>query len=127
MFTVTHLHRRPKHIGTSVDGDGKMIRRVAGVLRHTNVQWFGSSSRQRGRPKPGVNGLMLDNRLCEMTVCTGRSAGGQHFLTDSTVLDQISKHAGVRPGDTACEIGGGDGRLTERLAAGVRIEDGSAS
>ncbi|QKG83071.1 16S rRNA (adenine(1518)-N(6)/adenine(1519)-N(6))-dimethyltransferase RsmA [Kroppenstedtia pulmonis] len=44
---------------------------------------------------------------------------GQHFLTDSHILDQIIHAAELGPGVGVLEIGPGVGALTERLAAGA--------
>lgn len=41
---------------------------------------------------------------------------GQNFLTDSNLLEDIVKKAGVEPTDTVVEIGAGKGALTEKLA-----------
>ena len=41
---------------------------------------------------------------------------GQNFLADTNLLDAIVREAGVEPGDTVLEVGGGGGALTERLA-----------
>lgn len=47
---------------------------------------------------------------------------GQHFLTDSNILDRIAAAAGVSSGDAVLEIGPGCGTLTTRLlAAGARV------
>lgn len=42
---------------------------------------------------------------------------GQNFLADTNLLDAIVRDAGLEPGDTVLEVGGGGGALTERLAA----------
>ena len=44
---------------------------------------------------------------------------GQHFLADSNLLGAIVRDAALDPADVALEIGGGEGALTERLAAEV--------
>jgi 16S rRNA (adenine1518-N6/adenine1519-N6)-dimethyltransferase len=59
---------------------------------------------------------------------------GQNFLVDRNILDVIERLAGVGPEDVVLEIGGGQGVLSERLAAEVahlhvvevdrRLEDG---
>ena len=41
---------------------------------------------------------------------------GQHFLTDSRVLDRIADVLDIGRGDTVIEIGPGRGALTDRLA-----------
>ncbi len=42
---------------------------------------------------------------------------GQHFLTDTRVLDRIADVLAITRGDTVIEIGPGRGALTDRLAA----------
>jgi 16S rRNA (adenine1518-N6/adenine1519-N6)-dimethyltransferase len=42
---------------------------------------------------------------------------GQNFLVDRNILDVIERLAGVEPDDVVLEIGGGEGVLSERLAA----------
>ena len=42
---------------------------------------------------------------------------GQHFLADTNLLEAIVREAGVGPDDVVLEVGGGEGALTERLAA----------
>jgi 16S rRNA (adenine1518-N6/adenine1519-N6)-dimethyltransferase len=44
---------------------------------------------------------------------------GQNFLVDRNILDVIERLAGVGPEDVVLEIGGGEGVLSERLAAAV--------
>jgi 16S rRNA (adenine1518-N6/adenine1519-N6)-dimethyltransferase len=44
---------------------------------------------------------------------------GQHFLADENLLDAIVRDAELEAGDVALEIGGGEGALTERIAARV--------
>jgi 16S rRNA (adenine1518-N6/adenine1519-N6)-dimethyltransferase len=44
---------------------------------------------------------------------------GQNFLVDPNLLDAIVRDAELRPTDVALEIGGGEGALTERVAAHV--------
>jgi 16S rRNA (adenine1518-N6/adenine1519-N6)-dimethyltransferase len=41
---------------------------------------------------------------------------GQHWLTDTRILERIADAAGIQPGDTVVEIGPGTGQLTRRLA-----------
>jgi 16S rRNA (adenine1518-N6/adenine1519-N6)-dimethyltransferase len=51
-------------------------------------------------------------------VGTRRSrALGQNFLVDRNILDVIERLAELGPGDVVLEIGGGEGVLSERLAA----------
>jgi 16S rRNA (adenine1518-N6/adenine1519-N6)-dimethyltransferase len=51
-------------------------------------------------------------------VGTRRSrALGQNFLVDRNILDVIERLAELSPGDVVLEIGGGEGVLSERLAA----------
>jgi 16S rRNA (adenine1518-N6/adenine1519-N6)-dimethyltransferase len=68
-------------------------------------------------------------------VGTRRSrALGQNFLVDRNILDVIERLAALGPGDVVLEIGGGEGVLSERLAATAayvhvvevdsRLEDG---
>ena len=68
-------------------------------------------------------------------VGTRRSrALGQNFLVDRNILDVIERLAELGPGDVVLEIGGGEGVLSERLAAAAayvhvvevdsRLEDG---
>jgi len=68
-------------------------------------------------------------------VGTRRSrALGQNFLVDRNILDVIERLAELAPGDVVLEIGGGEGVLSERLAAAAayvhvvevdsRLEDG---
>ena len=45
---------------------------------------------------------------------------GQNFLADPNLLEAIVADAGARAGDVVLEVGGGEGALTERLAAQVR-------
>jgi 16S rRNA (adenine1518-N6/adenine1519-N6)-dimethyltransferase len=53
-------------------------------------------------------------------VGTRRSrALGQNFLVDRNILDVIERLAELGPGDVVLEIGGGEGVLSERLAAVV--------
>jgi 16S rRNA (adenine1518-N6/adenine1519-N6)-dimethyltransferase len=53
-------------------------------------------------------------------VGTRRSrALGQNFLVDRNILDVIERLAELDPGDVVLEIGGGEGVLSERLAAVV--------
>ncbi|CAN6175525.1 unnamed protein product [Urochloa humidicola] len=42
---------------------------------------------------------------------------GQHLLTNPRVLDDIVRHAAIRPGDAVLEVGPGTGNLTARLLA----------
>jgi 16S rRNA (adenine1518-N6/adenine1519-N6)-dimethyltransferase len=42
---------------------------------------------------------------------------GQHFLADSNLLEAIVRDAALDPADVALEIGGGEGALTQELAA----------
>ena len=42
----------------------------------------------------------------------------QHFLTDDEILSQIYETAGVMPGESIIEIGGGAGAITDYLASG---------
>jgi 16S rRNA (adenine1518-N6/adenine1519-N6)-dimethyltransferase len=42
---------------------------------------------------------------------------GQNFLADTNLLDAIVREARVRAGDVVLEVGGGEGPLSERLAA----------
>jgi 16S rRNA (adenine1518-N6/adenine1519-N6)-dimethyltransferase len=42
---------------------------------------------------------------------------GQNFLVDRNILDVIERLAGLEPGDVVLEIGGGEGVLSQRLAA----------
>ncbi len=42
---------------------------------------------------------------------------GQNFLADTNLLGAIVREAGVGPQDVVLEVGGGEGVLTERLAA----------
>jgi 16S rRNA (adenine1518-N6/adenine1519-N6)-dimethyltransferase len=44
---------------------------------------------------------------------------GQNFLVDRNILDVIERLAALDPGDVVLEIGGGEGVLSERLAAGA--------
>jgi 16S rRNA (adenine1518-N6/adenine1519-N6)-dimethyltransferase len=44
---------------------------------------------------------------------------GQNFLVDRNILDVIERLAALDPGDVVLEIGGGEGVLSERLAARV--------
>lgn len=44
---------------------------------------------------------------------------GQNFLADPNLLDAIVREAGLRPDDVVLEVGGGEGVLSERLAARV--------
>ena len=44
---------------------------------------------------------------------------GQNFLADPNLLDAIVRDAELGPHDVALEIGGGEGALTERIAARV--------
>ncbi len=44
---------------------------------------------------------------------------GQNLLVDPNLLDAIVRDAELRPTDVALEIGGGEGALTERVAAHV--------
>jgi 16S rRNA (adenine1518-N6/adenine1519-N6)-dimethyltransferase len=44
---------------------------------------------------------------------------GQHFLTDTNLLDVIVRDAELGPDDVVLEVGGGGGALTERLAPSV--------
>lgn len=46
----------------------------------------------------------------------GKKSLGQHWLTDGRVLARIADAAGIEPGDTVVEVGGGTGLLTSRLA-----------
>lgn len=47
---------------------------------------------------------------------------GQHFLTDTRLLDRIVATASVSPGDEVLEVGPGCGTLTTRLlAAGAKV------
>jgi 16S rRNA (adenine1518-N6/adenine1519-N6)-dimethyltransferase len=46
---------------------------------------------------------------------------GQNFLVDRNILDVIERLAELSPDDVVLEIGGGEGILTERLAARVRF------
>ena len=45
---------------------------------------------------------------------------GQHFLTDTAILDRIVDGIDPTPEDIVVEIGPGKGALTERLARHVR-------
>jgi 16S rRNA (adenine1518-N6/adenine1519-N6)-dimethyltransferase len=45
---------------------------------------------------------------------------GQNFLVDRNILDVIERLADLESDDVVLEIGGGEGVLSERLAAGVR-------
>jgi 16S rRNA (adenine1518-N6/adenine1519-N6)-dimethyltransferase len=45
---------------------------------------------------------------------------GQNFLADRNLLDAILADAAVAPDDVVLEVGGGEGVLTERLAAAAR-------
>jgi 16S rRNA (adenine1518-N6/adenine1519-N6)-dimethyltransferase len=45
---------------------------------------------------------------------------GQNFLIDRNILDVIERLAGILPGDVVLEVGGGEGVLTQRLAAAAR-------
>ena len=42
---------------------------------------------------------------------------GQNFLADTNLLDAIVREAELEPDDVVLEVGGGEGALTERLAA----------
>ncbi|GJN11674.1 hypothetical protein PR202_ga29882 [Eleusine coracana subsp. coracana] len=46
-----------------------------------------------------------------------RPPRGQHLLANVRVLDDIVRHAGIRPGDAVVEVGPGTGNLTVRLLA----------
>ncbi|HZU61358.1 MAG TPA: 16S rRNA (adenine(1518)-N(6)/adenine(1519)-N(6))-dimethyltransferase RsmA [Solirubrobacteraceae bacterium] len=46
---------------------------------------------------------------------------GQNFLADRNVLGVIERLAALRPDEVVLEVGGGEGVLSERLAAGVRF------
>jgi len=46
----------------------------------------------------------------------GKKSLGQHWLADGRVLTRIADAAGIEPGDTVVEVGGGTGLLTRRLA-----------
>ncbi|MCH8050453.1 MAG: ribosomal RNA small subunit methyltransferase A [Chloroflexi bacterium] len=46
----------------------------------------------------------------------GKKSLGQHWLADGRVLVRIADAAGIEPGDTVVEVGGGTGLLTSRLA-----------
>jgi 16S rRNA (adenine1518-N6/adenine1519-N6)-dimethyltransferase len=46
---------------------------------------------------------------------------GQNFLVDRNILDVIERLAELSPDDVVLEIGGGEGILSERLAARVRF------
>ncbi len=46
----------------------------------------------------------------------GKKSLGQHWLADGRVLARIADAAGIEPGDTVVEVGGGTGLLTSRLA-----------
>ena len=45
---------------------------------------------------------------------------GQNFLADPNLLEAIVADAELGPGDVVLEVGGGEGALTERLAAARR-------
>jgi 16S rRNA (adenine1518-N6/adenine1519-N6)-dimethyltransferase len=47
----------------------------------------------------------------------GRARLGQNFLVDRNILDVIERLAELSPDDVVLEIGGGEGILSERLAA----------
>ena len=47
----------------------------------------------------------------------GRARLGQNFLADPNLLDAIVREADVGPDDVVLEVGGGEGVLSERLAA----------
>ncbi len=42
----------------------------------------------------------------------------QHFMVDKSMLERIYDTAGIQPGDSICEIGGGAGALTDYLVQG---------
>ncbi|CAN5149891.1 16S rRNA (adenine(1518)-N(6)/adenine(1519)-N(6))-dimethyltransferaseRsmA [soil metagenome] len=46
---------------------------------------------------------------------------GQNFLADPNLLDAIVRSAGIEPQDVLLEVGGGEGVLTERLAAEAAV------
>ena len=46
----------------------------------------------------------------------GKKSLGQHWLADARVLARIADAAGIEPGDTVVEVGGGTGLLTRHLA-----------
>ncbi len=46
----------------------------------------------------------------------GKKSLGQHWLADGRVLTRIADAAGIEPGDTVVEVGGGTGLLTRHLA-----------
>lgn len=46
----------------------------------------------------------------------GKKSLGQHWLADGRVLVRIADAAGIEPGDTVVEVGGGTGLLTSHLA-----------
>lgn len=50
----------------------------------------------------------------------GRAPYGQNFLADPSLLDAIVREARVEADDVVLEVGGGEGVLSERLAAAVR-------
>jgi len=45
----------------------------------------------------------------------GKKSLGQHWLVDGRVLTRIADAAGIEPGDTVIEVGGGTGQLTSHL------------
>ncbi len=46
---------------------------------------------------------------------------GQNFLADTNLLEAIVRHASLGKGDIVLEVGGGEGVLTERLAAEAAV------
>lgn len=42
----------------------------------------------------------------------------QHFMVDKNMLERIYETAGIQPGESICEIGGGAGALTDYLVQG---------
>lgn len=67
--------------------------------------------------EPGAQGRSRIRELLESHRLSPRKSLGQHFLADPNVIRKLVRLAGVGPGSSVVEIGGGTGTLTAELAA----------
>ncbi len=73
---------------------------------------------EKDPPRGGPDAMLAETRrLMRRHGLRARKGLGQHFLTDSGVLDTILAAADLSPADTVIEVGPGLGIMTRELAA----------
>ena len=76
-----------------------------------------TSSSSRSSASPRRNRKPYRPRAIREAGIAPTKSLGQHFLTDTNVLNRIAAAAGLNPNDVVVEVGPGLGALTERLIA----------